>query len=114
MPLNEGLKPTTRNLRSLLAFAALAVLASAVPRFIGRSVEPSQNGHGESPRPGQADRSTTLVYTPGDGLYANVGGRTRIYIPANAICDPGSAGYGAGTWDKSCAAATRSHLDHCE
>ena len=51
--------------------------------------------------------STSFDYTPGEGIYANVGGQNTIYIPANAICQQGVSGYGAGTWDDACAPSTK-------
>jgi hypothetical protein len=107
MPLNESIKPATRTLRSLLALATVATLASACQ---DSSVAPSSQARTATVNRPVLDKlvgSTTLTYTPGDAIYANVGGQNVIYIPANAVCDPGSSGYGADSWDKSCNPATR-------
>ena len=107
MPLNQSLKLTTSNLRSLLAFAALAVLASACRDSSVAPSSPARTATVNRPVLDKLIGSATLTYTPGDGLYANVGGQNTIYIPANAICAQGVSGYGPGTWDDSCTPSTK-------
>lgn len=51
----------------------------------------------------------TMVYVltidPRQGGTPSFGSAARIVIPANAICDPATSGYGAPTWAKNCKVA---------
>ena len=51
--------------------------------------------HGSS---GNADVDFTV--TPAGGVFFL--GRNAIVFPANAICDPATSSYGAGTWEEAC------------
>src|SRR3954466_3604854 len=106
MPLNESLKPTTSNLRSLLAFATLAVLASACRDSSVAPSSPARTATANRPVLDKLVSTTSFTYTS-EGIYANVGGQNAIYIPANAICQQGASGYGAGQWDNACTASTK-------
>ena len=50
--------------------------------------------------------STTVTYTPWDGLYASIGSGNALFIPAGGVCDPASSSYGVGKWDQACSAVT--------
>jgi hypothetical protein len=41
-----------------------------------------------------------FTVTPSGGVFFL--GRNAIVFPANAICDPATSSYGAGTWDDAC------------
>ena len=41
-----------------------------------------------------------FTVTPAGGVFFL--GRNAIVFPANAICDPSTSSYGAGTWDDAC------------
>src|SRR6476646_9061600 len=41
-----------------------------------------------------------FTVTPAGGVFFL--GRNAIVFPANAICDPATSSYGAGTWDDAC------------
>ena len=45
-----------------------------------------------------------FTVTPAGGVFYL--GRNAIVFPANAICDPATSSYGAGTWDDSCVPLT--------
>jgi hypothetical protein len=45
-----------------------------------------------------------FTVTPAGGVFFL--GRNAIVFPANAICDPATSSYGAGTWDDQCAPLT--------
>ncbi len=44
----------------------------------------------------------TFVYDPATGVKVNFAGRAVITVPAAAVCDPKSSGYGTTTWDNTC------------
>jgi len=49
--------------------------------------------------------TTTFTWTPGQGVTKRFGDHL-VVIPAGAICDPSSSGYGSRQWDKPCTAST--------
>lgn len=46
------------------------------------------------------DADVDFTVTPAGGVFFL--GRNAIVFPANAICDPATSSYGAGTWDDAC------------
>lgn len=55
---------------------------------------------------GQYNAKVTFTITPGTEAYIAIGPH-YLYIPANAVCDPNTSGYGVTMWDKPCASATK-------
>ena len=51
-----------------------------------------------------------FTVTPAGGVFFL--GRNAIVFPANAICDPATSSYGAGTWNDECAPLTKSLKIH--
>lgn len=51
--------------------------------------------------------TTSFIWTPSQGATARFGDHL-IVIPAGAICDPATSGYGLGMWDTPCTPATTS------
>ena len=45
----------------------------------------------------------TFVYDPANGASVNFANRAYVTVPAGAICDPKSSGYGQSTWNTACA-----------
>jgi len=50
--------------------------------------------------------TTAWLYPTYDNVYVSAEGH-RLTIPANAICQVGTSGYGPSTWDLPCATATQ-------
>ncbi len=48
----------------------------------------------------------SFTYVPATGTTVNFRGGSKVILPAMAICEPKSAGYGAGTWERACSVAT--------
>ncbi|HEY0778893.1 MAG TPA: hypothetical protein VGD56_13065 [Gemmatirosa sp.] len=48
----------------------------------------------------------TFVYNPATGASVNFANRAQITVPAGAVCDPKSSGYGPSSWDKKCTPLT--------
>jgi hypothetical protein len=44
----------------------------------------------------------TFVYSPLAALSQGFAGGHQLTMPAGAVCDPLTAGYGVGTWDQGC------------
>jgi hypothetical protein len=53
----------------------------------------------KSARPAE---SLTFVYNPAKKTVQNFGTTDQIVIPAGAVCDPATSGYGVGLWDRPC------------
>jgi hypothetical protein len=53
-----------------------------------------------------------FTVTPAGGVFFL--GRNAIVFPANAICDPATSSYGAGTWDDECTPLTTSLTIHAK
>jgi hypothetical protein len=88
----------------------LAVVAVLVTACGDSSVAPEARPRTASVNRPVLDKlvgSATITYNPNETLSANVGGQNSIYIPANAICEIGTSGYGPSMWDKPCTASTR-------
>lgn len=49
---------------------------------------------------------TTFEYRPNTPLVARIGGEHSIAFSPWSVCDPATAGYGAGLWDAPCRPAT--------
>ncbi|MGZ8455944.1 MAG: hypothetical protein ACXWZ4_05040 [Gemmatirosa sp.] len=48
----------------------------------------------------------TFSYGPNTSVTVRVGAH-KIALPTNAVCDPATSGYGPTTWDKPCAALSK-------
>ncbi len=51
---------------------------------------------------GIPDGVYTITVQPGAAISFDIGGTSRLDIPANGICDLATSGYGTGTWDNAC------------
>ncbi len=51
---------------------------------------------------GIPDGVYTVTVVPGVATSFDIGGTSRLDIPADAICDLATSGYGTGTWDNAC------------
>jgi hypothetical protein len=49
----------------------------------------------------------SFSYGPNTSVTVRVGAH-KIVLPANAVCEPATSGYGPGTWDLPCAPLARS------
>ncbi|GJG88283.1 hypothetical protein tb265_34640 [Gemmatimonadetes bacterium T265] len=50
----------------------------------------------------------TFTYNPATGTSINFANRAQVNIPAAAVCDPRTSGYGKTTWDAKCTPLTTS------
>lgn len=57
--------------------------------------------------PEQYYATTTFTIDPTASTYIAVGPH-YLYIPAGAVCDPSTSGYGIDTWNTACSSATAS------
>src|SRR5918999_1832248 len=55
---------------------------------------------------GQESGTRTFVVYPGLPMGQRFGDHV-LFIPANAVCDPATSGYGAAQWDAPCAPIQR-------
>ena len=67
----------------------------------GPLMSSGSDGSGTSGR-GQESGTRTFVVWPGLPMGQRFGDHV-LYIPANAVCDPATSGYGAAFWDAPCA-----------
>lgn len=44
----------------------------------------------------------SMVYHPSKGLKLKIGDQHQLFVPAYAICDTATSGYGPETWEQSC------------
>src|SRR5262245_7275499 len=95
---------TTIHLR-VLAVAALATLAACGDSSLTTSRQRSLPS--DRPVLDKMLSSTTITYTPWDGLYASLGSGNVLYIPSGGVCDPATSSYGVGKWDQACTAASK-------
>jgi hypothetical protein len=51
---------------------------------------------------GIPDGTYTITVVPGQAASFDIGGTSRLDIPADGVCDLATSGYGAGTWDAPC------------
>jgi len=47
-------------------------------------------------------KTTTFTVQPNRSTTQSLNGGHKIVIPANAICDPATSGYGSATWEAPC------------
>ena len=104
MPLSHNPSRTTIHLRAL-AVAALAGLAACGDSSLTTSRQRSLPA--DRPVLDKMLSSTTVTYTPWDGLYASLGSGNALYIPSGGVCDPATSSYGAGKWDQACSTASK-------
>jgi hypothetical protein len=96
--------------RLLLPAAVLAALAACgdapsaplAPRDAASrgTITVSTGGSGDTSR-------VSFSYGPNTSVTVRVGAH-KVVFPTNAVCDPATSGYGPTTWDKPCAALTKS------
>ena len=83
---------------------ATAPLPLAAPESAGFSKGPS-GPHNVSSDGSDDDYSFTI--DPRRDNYLTFGEHS-LWLPANAVCDPATSGYGPGTWDVACSPLTTS------
>jgi hypothetical protein len=116
-----------RSLAALAALGAAAVTACAdaplAPTGANASLAPTDAARANTTSiststSGSGSTSTTVTsggdtsrvtfsYGPNTSVTVRVGAH-KIVLPTNAVCDPSTSGYGPTTWDKPCAALSKS------
>jgi hypothetical protein len=96
----------TQRTRTILAVAATLALAACSDSVSSPSA-PSSALRPSGPHLilGTTSVMSFWVNPTIDNIYQSVEGH-RVVIPANAICQVGTSGYGKGTWDNACTTAT--------
>lgn len=93
------------------------IASAAAARPIPVAAPPSSEGVARAVATPQWGLTTSIkgdtlieafTYTPAEGLVVTSARGHRIVMPERAICNPATSGYGPGTWDKRCTAATSS------
>ena len=85
----------------LMAAAACSRDAATGPRSAG-AVEARASKAAGSPAPGDTAYAS-MDYHPAQGIKMKVGETHSLFVPAYAICDTASSGYGPETWEADCA-----------
>ncbi|MDF1503707.1 hypothetical protein [Roseisolibacter sp. H3M3-2] len=94
--------PTVRRALPPLATVAAALLAAACS---DAATAPSASPSAGPRRTTAAVDTTygTFSYDPSVSYDLSLGGGHRLQIPAGAVCNPATSGYGPTTWDAACA-----------
>lgn len=96
-----------RRLTSAAALTALAIAAGCMDTVSPTAVNSSSAGTLVSRSQASSGSSGySFDISPRGGVYWV--GQYLLVVPPNAVCDPTTSTYGAGTWDSACTPAGRS------
>ena len=87
--------------------AALVLLGGLTAACSDAPSAPSAPRAPSAARPSLSASETTtrtVTYRSRESLDESLGSGHRLTMPAGAVCDPKTAGYGPGTWDSPCTA----------
>src|SRR5437867_865262 len=100
MMLSHSTRRTTLHLRSALAVAGLAVLATACgDTSVAPNGQPRAASHGAAMV--KYDGSRTFTFDPSGSMTLPLGDH-KISFDPGSVCDPSTSSYGVGTWDSGC------------
>src|SRR5688572_5743159 len=86
-----------------LAVALLAACSDAPTSPAAPDAAPALAPRGPHLAVSASASGSTSVFTYGPGTSVTVSaGSYRLALPANAVCEPRTSGYGPGTWDLPC------------
>lgn len=113
----RNLRNITRTLASAAAVAtALAVAACSADSVAAPDLAPGAPSLAKSAkgkkvaRPARGTKpveTRTFVYDPTKKLIQPFGTSDQVTLPAGAVCDPATSGYGVALWDAACKPLTK-------